>query len=61
LKNIVLFDQYHGIGLGENEKNLAFRFTLQDEKSTLQDATVDSVMLALASAIIKVPTARLRV
>jgi len=61
LKSIILFDQYHGKGLESNEKNLAFRFTLQDDTSTLQDSTVNSVMSTLISAIARVPTARLRV
>jgi phenylalanyl-tRNA synthetase beta chain len=47
---IVLFDEYRGKGLEENQKSLAFRFSLQDTQTTLQDDVVDAVMTALAGA-----------
>jgi phenylalanyl-tRNA synthetase beta chain len=34
---VVLFDEYRGKGLEQDEKSLAFRFGLQDTQSTLQD------------------------
>ncbi|WP_211443863.1 phenylalanine--tRNA ligase subunit beta [Collimonas humicola] len=60
LQAIVLFDEYHGKGLENDEKSLAFRFTLQDTENTLQDDTVEAAMAALIAAVNKVPTARLR-
>ncbi|AMO94598.1 phenylalanine--tRNA ligase, beta subunit [Collimonas fungivorans] len=60
LQAIVLFDEYHGKGLENDEKSLAFRFTLQDTENTLQDDTVEAAMSALIAAVSKVPTARLR-
>ena len=60
LQAIVLFDEYHGKGLENDEKSLAFRFTLQDTENTLQDDTVDAAMSALIAAVSKVPTAKLR-
>jgi phenylalanyl-tRNA synthetase beta chain len=57
---IVLFDEYRGKGLEENEKSLAFRFSLQDTQNTLQDDVVDSVMTALAHAARQKLNARLR-
>ncbi|PFH07731.1 phenylalanyl-tRNA synthetase beta subunit [Collimonas sp. PA-H2] len=60
LQAIVLFDEYHGKGLENDEKSLAFRFTLQDTENTLQDDTVEAAMAALIAAVSKVPTARLR-
>jgi phenylalanyl-tRNA synthetase beta chain len=47
---IVLFDEYRGKGLEANEKSLAFRFSLQDTQTTLQDDQVDAVMAALIEA-----------
>jgi len=43
---IVLFDEYRGNRLGIGEKSLAFRFTLQDTQSTLQDDRIDAAMSA---------------
>ncbi|CAN5449896.1 phenylalanine--tRNA ligase subunit beta [soil metagenome] len=51
LQAVVLFDEYRGKGLENDEKSLAFRFTLQDTKSTLQDEKVDVAMAALIAAI----------
>jgi phenylalanyl-tRNA synthetase beta chain len=47
---IVLFDEYRGKGLESDEKSLAFRFSLQDTQTTLQDDQVDAVMNALIAA-----------
>ena len=47
---VVLFDEYRGKGLEQDEKSLAFRFGLQDTQSTLQDDAVEAIMAALASA-----------
>lgn len=50
---IVLFDEYRGKGLEADEKSLAFRFSLQDTQTTLQDDQVDAVMNALIAAAAK--------
>lgn len=47
LRDIQLFDQYQGKGVPEGAKSLAFRFTLQDTHSTLEDQKVDAVMAQL--------------
>ena len=47
---IVLFDEYRGKGLEADEKSLAFRFSLQDTQTTLQDDQVVAVMAALIEA-----------
>jgi phenylalanyl-tRNA synthetase beta chain len=47
---VVLFDEYRGKGLDSDEKSLAFRFSLQDTQSTLQDEAVDATMAAIAQA-----------
>ncbi|MEH6436607.1 phenylalanine--tRNA ligase subunit beta [Massilia sp. DD77] len=50
VQGIVLFDEYRGKGLETDEKSLAFRFSLQDTQSTLQDDAVDAIMAAVADA-----------
>jgi phenylalanyl-tRNA synthetase beta chain len=57
---IVLFDEYRGKGLEADEKSLAFRFSLQDTQSTLQDEAVDAVMAAVVAAASKKHGATLR-
>ncbi len=57
---IVLFDEYRGKGLELDEKSLAFRFSLQDTQTTLQDDAVDAVMTALAASAQQRHGARLR-
>ncbi|MFM8247489.1 MAG: phenylalanine--tRNA ligase subunit beta, partial [Burkholderiaceae bacterium] len=44
MQHIVLFDEYRGKGLPEGQKSLAFRVTMQDTQSTLQDESVDAAM-----------------
>jgi phenylalanyl-tRNA synthetase beta chain len=57
---VVLFDEYRGKGLEQDEKSLAFRFSLQDTQSTLQDDAVDAIMAALAAAAQQKHGAKLR-
>lgn len=60
MQAIVLFDEYRGKGLAEDEKSLAFRFTLQDTQSTLQDEQVEAAMAAFVAAVERAHGARLR-
>jgi phenylalanyl-tRNA synthetase beta chain len=57
---VVLFDEYRGKGLEADEKSLAFRFSLQDTQSTLQDDAVEALMAALADAAREKHSAKLR-
>jgi phenylalanyl-tRNA synthetase beta chain len=57
---IVLFDEYRGKGLEADEKSLAFRFSLQDTQTTLQDDVVEGVMKALAASAEQKHNAKLR-
>jgi len=57
---IVLFDEYRGKGLENNEKSLAFRFTLQDTQTTLQDDKVEAAIAALLAVVTKKHDAKLR-
>ena len=57
---VVLFDEYRGKGLERDEKSLAFRFSMQDTHSTLQDEKVDAATAALVYAASSKFGARLR-
>lgn len=50
MQAIVLFDEYRGKGLQPDEKSLAFRITLQDTESTLQDEQVDAALADFVAA-----------
>jgi phenylalanyl-tRNA synthetase beta chain len=60
MQAIVLFDEYRGKGLENDEKSLAFRFTLQDTQTTLQDDKVDAAMAAFIASVKRKHGARLR-
>jgi phenylalanyl-tRNA synthetase beta chain len=51
LQDMVLFDEYRGKGLLNNEKSLAFRLVLQDTESTLQDERVDAVVKTILTTV----------
>jgi phenylalanyl-tRNA synthetase beta chain len=61
LQAVVLFDEYRGKGLENDEKSLAFRFTLQDTHKTLQDDAVEAAMAAFVAVAGKRHGAKLRV
>ncbi len=60
LQSVVLFDQYRGPGLAEDEKSLAFRFVLQDTEKTLEDSEVDACMDWVAQAVVSAFSAKIR-
>jgi phenylalanyl-tRNA synthetase beta chain len=60
MQAVVLFDEYRGKGLQSDEKSLAFRFTLQDTQTTLQDERVDAAMAAFIAAADNKHGAKLR-
>jgi phenylalanyl-tRNA synthetase beta chain len=60
VQSIVLFDEYRGKGLQQDEKSLAFRCTLQDSHATLQDEVIEAAMAALLKAVEVRCEARLR-
>lgn len=57
---VVLFDEYRGKGLELEEKSLAFRISLQDTQSTLQDDAVAKAIELLISAVTQKIETRLR-
>lgn len=60
LQALVLFDEYRGRGLENDEKSLAFRFTLQDTQSTLSEKKVDEAVAAFIAIVQNKHGARLR-
>jgi phenylalanyl-tRNA synthetase beta chain len=60
IQAVVLFDEYRGKGLEQDEKSLAFRISLQDTQSTLQDDVVAQAVEALIVAATQKVNARLR-
>ena len=60
MQDIVLFDEYRGKGLAEDQKSLAFRITMQDTQSTLQDESVDAAIAAFVDVVNKKHGATLR-
>ncbi|MCM0044376.1 MAG: phenylalanine--tRNA ligase subunit beta [Burkholderiaceae bacterium] len=60
MQHIVLFDEYRGKGLAEDQKSLAFRITMQDTQATLQDDAVEAAIAALVEAVQKNHGATLR-
>ena len=60
LKQVILFDVYHGEKLPVGKKQYALSFVLQDSDKTLTDQAVDAVMSRLLGAFEKEAGARLR-
>lgn len=50
VRGIELFDVFHGAGLPEGTKSLAFRVVMQDTERTLADAEVDAAVARLVEA-----------
>ncbi len=50
LKDLSLFDVYEGKNLPNGKKSYAVSFTLQDDKSTLNDKQIDKIMSKLQAA-----------
>jgi phenylalanyl-tRNA synthetase beta chain len=60
VRDIVLFDVYHGKGIDPDKKSLAFRVTMQDTQRTLEEAEVEAAVQALVRQAEVVLGARLR-
>jgi phenylalanyl-tRNA synthetase beta chain len=60
MQAIVLFDEYRGAGLENDEKSLAFRFTLQDTQATLHDDRVNAAMEAFKAIAAEKHGAKIR-
>jgi phenylalanyl-tRNA synthetase beta chain len=55
-----VFDQYHGPGLGQGKKGLAFRIVMQDTEKTLTEEEIEATKQRLVSALAARCNARLR-
>ncbi len=51
VRDVVLFDLYHGKGVDPEKKSLAFRIVMQDTEKTLSDGEVDSALAGLVEAV----------
>ena len=60
VSEVVLFDVYHGPGVAEGKKSLAFRVLLQDQSRTLTDEDVEGVLKVLVDGVAVELGARLR-
>jgi phenylalanyl-tRNA synthetase beta chain len=60
VRDVALFDVYHGKGLGESEKSLAFRVVMQDTQRTLEDREVEEVIAGLLAVATRDFNASLR-
>jgi phenylalanyl-tRNA synthetase beta chain len=49
VRGVELFDVYHGKGLAEGKKSLAFRIVMQDTQRTLSDGEVEAVVTELVA------------
>ena len=60
VKDIALFDVYHGKGIDPDKRSLAFRVLMQDTQRTLEDAEVDAAVAVLVQQAETALGARLR-
>ncbi|GAB1425742.1 phenylalanine--tRNA ligase subunit beta [Thauera terpenica] len=60
VKEIALFDVYHGKGVDPDKKSLALRILMQDTQRTLEDAEVDAAVAVLVQQAESALGARLR-
>jgi phenylalanyl-tRNA synthetase beta chain len=60
VREISLFDVYHGKGIDPDKKSLAFRVSMQDTQRTLEDAEVEAAIAVLVKEVETVLGGRLR-
>jgi phenylalanyl-tRNA synthetase beta chain len=60
VREIQLFDVYHGKGLDPSQKSLAYRIVMQDTEKTLEDVEVEAAVGRLVDAAFHVLGAALR-
>ena len=60
VREISLFDVYHGKGIDPDKKSLAFRVSMQDTQRTLEDAEVEAAIAVLVKQAETVLGGRLR-
>ena len=60
VREVVLFDVYHGKGVDPGKKSLAFRVVMQDTEKTLSDGEVDAAVVKMIEAATLKFAAKLR-
>ncbi|MBA3902583.1 MAG: phenylalanine--tRNA ligase subunit beta [Rhodocyclaceae bacterium] len=60
VREVELFDVYHGKGIDPDKKSLAFRVVMQDTEKTLSDGEVDAAMVKMIEAAARKFAAKLR-
>jgi len=60
VREVVLFDVYHGKGVDPGKKSLAFRVVMQDTEKTLSDGEVEAAVLKMIEAATLMFAAKLR-
>ncbi len=60
IQSLGVFDEYHGPGVAESQKSLAFRVVMQDTERTLTDREVEDAVAQMADAVIRKHDASLR-
>ena len=52
LRNVVLLDEYQGLGIPENETSLCLQLTFQSNEKTLQNTDVEEIIKTLNKLLI---------
>ncbi|MBI3140920.1 MAG: phenylalanine--tRNA ligase subunit beta [Rhodocyclales bacterium] len=60
VREVALFDLYHGKGIEADKKSLAFRVVMQDTEKTLSDGEVDAALATMIEAAVQRYAAKLR-
>ncbi len=60
VREVVLFDVYHGKGVESGKKSLAFRVVMQDTEKTLSDGEVEAAVVKMIEAATRKFAAKLR-
>ncbi|MBE7422259.1 MAG: phenylalanine--tRNA ligase subunit beta [Zoogloeaceae bacterium] len=60
VREVELFDVYHGKGVDPEKKSLAFRVVMQDTERTLSEGEVDAAVMSMVEAAAKQFAAKLR-
>ena len=60
IKNVKIFDIYHGKHIGSEKKSIAFSVTLEPKNKTLSDNDIDQISKKIISSVQKSTGATLR-
>jgi phenylalanyl-tRNA synthetase beta subunit len=60
LRNVVLLDEYQGLGIPENETSLCLQLTFQSDEKTLQTIDVEEIIKTLNNLLISKFSCKIR-